>query len=85
MVANNFHYFKSKGWVITFPPDQSERSPGLLTNEIEAVSWRLSKAEVQPAQAQANQAGLSSVKGAFKNYVCIQGWVSGHKNAKFTT
>ena len=37
-VAKNFHYFKSKGWVITFPPDQSERPPRLLTNEIEAVS-----------------------------------------------
>ena len=60
-VAKNFHYFKSKGWLITFPPDQSERTPGLSTNEIEAVSQRLSKAEFQPAQAQATQAGLSSV------------------------
>ena len=49
-VAKNFHYFKSKGWVITFPPDQSERPPRLLTNEIEAVSQRLSKAEFQPVQ-----------------------------------
>ena len=24
-------------------------------------------------------------KGAFANYVCIQGWVGGQKNAKFTT
>ena len=36
-------------------------NPGLLTNEIEAVSRRLSKAEFLPAQAQATQAGLSSV------------------------
>ena len=36
-------------------------NPGLLTNEIEAVSRRLSKAEFQPARAQATQAGLSSV------------------------
>ena len=60
-VANNFQYFKSKGWVITFPPDQSERPPGLSTYEIEAVSQRLSKAEFQPVQVQAVQAGLSSV------------------------
>ena len=60
-VAKNFHYFKSKCWMITFMPDQSERPPGLSTNEIEAVSRRLSKAEFQPAQAQATQAGLSSV------------------------
>ena len=55
----NFHYFKSKAWVITFPPDQSERPPGLATNEIEGVSLRLSKAEFQPAQAQATQAGIN--------------------------
>ena len=60
-VANNFHYFKSKGWVITFLPDQSERPPGLLTNEIEAVSWRLSKAEFQSAGALATQAGLTQL------------------------
>ena len=41
--------------MITFPPDQSERPPGLSTNEIEAVSQRLSKAEFQPAQTQATQ------------------------------
>ena len=59
-VAKNFHYFKLKDWVITFPPDQSER---LSTNEIEAVSHRLNKAEFQQAraQAEATQAGLSSV------------------------
>ena len=47
--CKNSHFFKSKGWVITFPPDQSERLPGLSTNEIEAVSCRLSKAEFQSA------------------------------------
>ena len=52
-VAKNFHYFKSKGCVIVFPADQSERPPGLSTNEIEAVSQRLIRAEFQPAQAQA--------------------------------
>ena len=26
-----------------------------------------------------------AVKGAFTNYVCIQGWVGGQKNARFTT
>ena len=36
-------------------------NPGLLTNEIEAVSRRLSKAEFLPAQAQATQVGLGSV------------------------
>ena len=41
--------------MITFPPDQSERPPGLSTYEIEAVSQRLSKAEFQPAGAQAIQ------------------------------
>ena len=59
--CQEFHYFKSKCWVITFLPYQSKRPSGLLTNEIEAVSRRLSKAEFQPAQAQATQAGLSSV------------------------
>ena len=48
-VAKKFHYFKSKVWVITFTLDQSEKPPGLLTNEIEAVRCRLSKAEFQPA------------------------------------
>ena len=60
-VAKNFHYFKSKGWAITSPADQSERPPGLSSNEIEAVSQRLSKAEFQPVRAQATQTGLSSV------------------------
>ena len=35
------------------------REAGLSTNEIEAVSRRLSRAEFQPAQAQATHAGLS--------------------------
>ena len=51
---------------ITFPLDQSERPPGLSTNEMEAVSQRLSKAEFQPAQAQATQAGLSTVNWSVK-------------------
>ena len=63
--------FKLKGWVITFPPDQSERPPGLSTNGIEAVSRRLSKAEFQPARAQATQAGLSSVNWPGQNKLGI--------------
>ena len=70
-VAKNFHYFKLKGYVIIFPPDQSERPPGMWTNEIEAVSWRLSKAEFQPAQAQAAQARLSSVNWPGQNKLGI--------------
>ena len=48
---------------ITFPLDQSERPPGLSTNEMEAVSQRLSKAEFQPAWAHATKAGLHSGLG----------------------
>ena len=51
------YYFKLKGWVITFPPDQSERPPWLSTNEIEALSRRLIKADFQPARAQAGYPG----------------------------
>jgi hypothetical protein len=70
-VAKNFHYFKSKGWVIIFLPDQSERPPGLSTNEIKAVSCRLSKAEFQLVGAQATQAGLSSANWPGQNKLGI--------------
>ena len=46
-VAKNFHYFKSKGWVITFPPDQSERPIVLSTNEIDSVKLNISQHELK--------------------------------------
>ena len=52
-------------------PDQSER-PGLSTNEIEAVSRRLSKAEFQLVRAQSTWQDLAQLTDQARTNLAFQ-------------
>ena len=59
---------------VTFLPDQSER-PGLSTNEIEAVSRRLSKAEFQLVRAQSTWQDLAQLTDQARTNLAFQIWI----------
>ena len=59
---------------VTFLPDQSER-PELSTNEIEAVSRRLSKAEFQLVRAQSTWQDLAQLTDQARTNLAFQIWI----------